>query len=175
MLSENLQYRASKALLVSNILSMFTCAATWGAQHRDVPGGGCFFNSYLSLSPELQQSHQETVTRLRSCEEKETGPEKRERQRGAHPAGAVTYAALKKSAGISAVRSYSGKQDCLKPDLASRGVWGVAVLPCCCFTPSKSFFLESIYRRGARRWRKLYRVNGHLFQAKRFNRVSTVA
>uniref|UniRef100_A0A8B9L1N1 protein kinase C n=1 Tax=Astyanax mexicanus TaxID=7994 RepID=A0A8B9L1N1_ASTMX len=29
---------------------------------------------------------------------------------------------------------------------------------------------ESIYRRGARRWRKLYRVNGHLFQAKRFNR-----
>lgn len=32
--------------------------------------------------------------------------------------------------------------------------------------------LESIYRRGARRWRKLYRVNGHLFQAKRFNRVS---
>ncbi|ETE63794.1 Protein kinase C zeta type [Ophiophagus hannah] len=31
-------------------------------------------------------------------------------------------------------------------------------------------FSESIYRRGARRWRKLYRVNGHLFQAKRFNR-----
>ncbi|KAG8505470.1 Protein kinase C zeta type, partial [Galemys pyrenaicus] len=30
--------------------------------------------------------------------------------------------------------------------------------------------LESIYRRGARRWRKLYRANGHLFQAKRFNR-----
>ena len=30
---------------------------------------------------------------------------------------------------------------------------------------------KSIYRRGARRWRKLYRVNGHLFQAKRFNRV----
>ncbi|XP_062821610.1 protein kinase C zeta type isoform X1 [Anolis carolinensis] len=29
---------------------------------------------------------------------------------------------------------------------------------------------KSIYRRGARRWRKLYRVNGHLFQAKRFNR-----
>uniref|UniRef100_A0A8D2JDS9 protein kinase C n=1 Tax=Varanus komodoensis TaxID=61221 RepID=A0A8D2JDS9_VARKO len=29
---------------------------------------------------------------------------------------------------------------------------------------------QSIYRRGARRWRKLYRVNGHLFQAKRFNR-----
>lgn len=28
---------------------------------------------------------------------------------------------------------------------------------------------KSIYRRGARRWRKLYRVNGHLFQAKRFN------
>ena len=35
------------------------------------------------------------------------------------------------------------------------------------------FFLSkgSIYRRGARRWRKLYRVNGHIFQAKRFNRV----
>uniref|UniRef100_UPI00358FD57A protein kinase C iota type-like n=1 Tax=Myxine glutinosa TaxID=7769 RepID=UPI00358FD57A len=29
---------------------------------------------------------------------------------------------------------------------------------------------KSIYRRGARRWRKLYRVNGHTFQAKRFNR-----
>ncbi|KAM5321614.1 protein kinase C zeta type isoform 2-T2 [Glossophaga mutica] len=29
---------------------------------------------------------------------------------------------------------------------------------------------KSIYRRGARRWRKLYRANGHLFQAKRFNR-----
>lgn len=36
-------------------------------------------------------------------------------------------------------------------------------------------FLESIYRRGARRWRKLYRANGHLFQAKRFNRVSVAA
>lgn len=31
---------------------------------------------------------------------------------------------------------------------------------------------RSIYRRGARRWRKLYRINGHIFQAKRFNRVS---
>ncbi|XP_030588508.1 protein kinase C zeta type [Archocentrus centrarchus] len=30
---------------------------------------------------------------------------------------------------------------------------------------------KSIYRRGARRWRKLYQVNGHLFQAKRFNRL----
>lgn len=30
---------------------------------------------------------------------------------------------------------------------------------------------RSIYRRGARRWRKLYRINGHIFQAKRFNRV----
>ncbi|XP_078467660.1 protein kinase C iota type-like [Lampetra planeri] len=29
---------------------------------------------------------------------------------------------------------------------------------------------KSIYRRGARRWRKLYLVNGHTFQAKRFNR-----
>lgn len=36
-------------------------------------------------------------------------------------------------------------------------------------------FAESIYRRGARRWRKLYRANGHLFQAKRFNRVSAAA
>jgi atypical protein kinase C iota type len=33
---------------------------------------------------------------------------------------------------------------------------------------------RSIYRRGARRWRKLYRVNGHLFQAKRFNRVRII-
>ncbi|KAG8193805.1 hypothetical protein JTE90_029539 [Oedothorax gibbosus] len=29
---------------------------------------------------------------------------------------------------------------------------------------------KSIYRRGARRWRKFYKVNGHMFQAKRFNR-----
>uniref|UniRef100_A0A671SCN3 protein kinase C n=1 Tax=Sinocyclocheilus anshuiensis TaxID=1608454 RepID=A0A671SCN3_9TELE len=29
---------------------------------------------------------------------------------------------------------------------------------------------KSIYRRGARRWRKLYYANGHAFQAKRFNR-----
>ncbi|XP_023204108.1 protein kinase C zeta type isoform X2 [Xiphophorus maculatus] len=29
---------------------------------------------------------------------------------------------------------------------------------------------KSVYRRRARRWRKLYRVNGHLFQAKSFNR-----
>lgn len=34
------------------------------------------------------------------------------------------------------------------------------------------FLTGSIYRRGARRWRKLYKVNGHIFQAKRFNRVS---
>lgn len=33
---------------------------------------------------------------------------------------------------------------------------------------------RSIYRRGARRWRKLYRINGHIFQAKRFNRVSNI-
>ncbi|CAD5122184.1 DgyrCDS10629 [Dimorphilus gyrociliatus] len=29
---------------------------------------------------------------------------------------------------------------------------------------------RNMYRRGARRWRKLYRVNGHLYQAKRFSR-----
>ncbi|KAJ9575954.1 hypothetical protein L9F63_007181 [Diploptera punctata] len=29
---------------------------------------------------------------------------------------------------------------------------------------------RNIYRRGARRWRKLYRVNGHIFQPKRFNK-----
>ncbi|KAM7046022.1 LOW QUALITY PROTEIN: protein kinase C zeta type-like [Molossus nigricans] len=29
---------------------------------------------------------------------------------------------------------------------------------------------KRIYHRGARRWRKLYRANGHLFHAKRFNR-----
>nr|XP_053637249.1 atypical protein kinase C-like [Cherax quadricarinatus] len=33
-----------------------------------------------------------------------------------------------------------------------------------------SYDTGSIYRRGARRWRKLYKVNGHIFQAKRFNR-----
>uniref|UniRef100_A0A182XFP8 Protein kinase C n=1 Tax=Anopheles quadriannulatus TaxID=34691 RepID=A0A182XFP8_ANOQN len=33
----------------------------------------------------------------------------------------------------------------------------------------------SIYRRGARRWRKLYRINGHIFQAKRFNRKAFCA
>ena len=36
-------------------------------------------------------------------------------------------------------------------------------------------FLGSIYRRGARRWRKMYKVNGHIFQAKRFNRVRMVS
>ncbi|UXI15247.1 ubiquitin carboxyl-terminal hydrolase 5 [Sarcoptes scabiei] len=34
---------------------------------------------------------------------------------------------------------------------------------------------KSIYRRGARRWRKLYHVNGHIFQAKRFNRKAFCA
>ncbi|XP_056654718.1 mucin-16-like isoform X3 [Monodelphis domestica] len=29
---------------------------------------------------------------------------------------------------------------------------------------------ESVYHHGTRRWRKLYRMNGHLFQSKRFNR-----
>lgn len=40
------------------------------------------------------------------------------------------------------------------------------------FLPKISNFLGSIYRRGARRWRKLYRINGHIFQAKRFSKVS---
>jgi len=34
---------------------------------------------------------------------------------------------------------------------------------------------RNMYRRGARRWRKLYRVNGHLFQAKRFSRKAVCA
>ncbi|XP_035828559.1 atypical protein kinase C isoform X1 [Aplysia californica] len=34
---------------------------------------------------------------------------------------------------------------------------------------------RNMYRRGARRWRKLYRVNGHLFQAKRFSRKAACA
>lgn len=34
---------------------------------------------------------------------------------------------------------------------------------------------RNMYRRGARRWRKLYRVNGHLFQAKRFSRRAVCA
>jgi len=29
---------------------------------------------------------------------------------------------------------------------------------------------KTIYRRGARRWKKLYKVNGHIFQPKRFNK-----
>lgn len=42
------------------------------------------------------------------------------------------------------------------------------------FESFKAFspLLESIYRGGARRWRRLYCVNGHLFQTKRFTRVS---
>ncbi|XP_015793089.1 protein kinase C iota type [Tetranychus urticae] len=31
---------------------------------------------------------------------------------------------------------------------------------------------KSIYRRGARRWRKIYKVNGHSFQPRRFNKVT---
>ncbi|XP_072035800.1 protein kinase C iota type-like isoform X2 [Amphiura filiformis] len=34
---------------------------------------------------------------------------------------------------------------------------------------------RNIYRRGARRWRKLYKVNGHTFQAKRFSRRAMCA
>ena len=50
----------------------------------------------------------------------------------------------------------------------------LSVFPSIPVSPGLPCFGEdkSIYRRGARRWRKLYRVNGHLFQAKRFNRVS---
>lgn len=40
------------------------------------------------------------------------------------------------------------------------------------FVCFEKMFTGSIYRRGARRWRKQYRVNGHIFEAKRFNRVS---
>lgn len=40
-----------------------------------------------------------------------------------------------------------------------------------CLTVCVRLFTESIYRRGARRWRKLYYASGHAFQAKRFNRV----
>ncbi|XP_041378091.1 protein kinase C iota type-like isoform X3 [Gigantopelta aegis] len=34
---------------------------------------------------------------------------------------------------------------------------------------------RNMYRRGARRWRKLYHVNGHMFQAKRFSRKAFCA
>ncbi|KAJ8916147.1 hypothetical protein NQ315_004514 [Exocentrus adspersus] len=45
------------------------------------------------------------------------------------------------------------------------------VIKCLLFrTQNHKAKFGSIYRRGARRWRKLYRVNGHIFQAKRFNR-----
>uniref|UniRef100_A0A914S6A2 Phorbol-ester/DAG-type domain-containing protein n=1 Tax=Parascaris equorum TaxID=6256 RepID=A0A914S6A2_PAREQ len=33
-----------------------------------------------------------------------------------------------------------------------------------------NYITETVYRRGARRWKKFYHVNGHRFQAKRFNR-----
>ncbi|CAK9295912.1 unnamed protein product [Gordionus sp. m RMFG-2023] len=36
-----------------------------------------------------------------------------------------------------------------------------------CLCPGED---KSVYRRGAKRWRKLYRINGHLFQLKRFSR-----
>jgi len=34
---------------------------------------------------------------------------------------------------------------------------------------------KNMYRRGARRWRKFYRVNGHLFQPKRFSQTASCA
>ena len=40
---------------------------------------------------------------------------------------------------------------------------------------SKNYISYSFFRRGARRWRKLYKVNGHIFQAKRFNRKAYCA
>ncbi|XP_018097727.1 protein kinase C iota type isoform X2 [Xenopus laevis] len=48
----------------------------------------------------------------------------------------------------------------------------IHVFPCIPERPGMSCAGEdkSIYRRGARRWRKLYCANGHTFQAKRFNR-----
>lgn len=50
------------------------------------------------------------------------------------------------------------------PHVAELGSWATRPF----LYPFLLFFPESIYRRGARRWRKLYRANGHLFQAKRF-------
>ena len=41
-----------------------------------------------------------------------------------------------------------------------------------CVKLNENKITGSIYRRGARRWRKLYKMNGHTFHAKRFNRVS---
>lgn len=50
------------------------------------------------------------------------------------------------------------------------------IIKCFLFcTHSHRVKLGSIYRRGARRWRKLYRINGHIFQAKRFNRKAFCA
>ncbi|XP_018409263.1 PREDICTED: protein kinase C iota type isoform X2 [Nanorana parkeri] len=48
----------------------------------------------------------------------------------------------------------------------------IHVFPCTPERPGMPCLGEdkSIYRRGARRWRKLYCANGHTFQAKRFNR-----
>lgn len=74
------------------------------------------------------------------------------------------------------VRRGGGCGGCLAPRpgaCARCALWGGGgSWPLRCLHPFLPFSPESIYRRGARRWRKLYRANGHLFQAKRFNRVS---
>ncbi|XP_042876799.1 filaggrin-like isoform X1 [Penaeus japonicus] len=61
----------------------------------------------------------------------------------------------------------------LRPDSASReGSFVSMLLQYFQWLQADAILNEdgSIYRRGARRWRKLYKVNGHIFQAKRFNR-----
>ncbi|XP_054712258.1 LOW QUALITY PROTEIN: atypical protein kinase C-like [Uloborus diversus] len=62
-----------------------------------------------------------------------------------------------------AVRLYELNKD---SDLTIHVFRGIPPVPgMCC--PGED---RNIYRRGARRWRKLYKVNGHIFQPKRFNR-----
>lgn len=153
------------------------CVSVQGAgweQQRHFPRS-CSFNSSVPLTWAEQAG---AVTGLWSCEGKETELEGRERQRWKHilPQPSLT-AALKK---IQIPRDCG----CALIFRKARLFWVTTCLPCCvwcCWAAMLLLYtflvssLESIYRRGARRWRKLYRVNGHLFQAKRFNRVSTVA
>lgn len=55
-------------------------------------------------------------------------------------------------------------------------LWTLLVLITLCIkyrvTISNFIFPGNIYRRGAKRWRKIHIVNGHSFVAKRFSRVS---
>lgn len=168
---EALSVPAMSRLSVAAIL----CGRCQGESSSAISPRSCSFNSSVPLT----WARAVTVTGLWSCEGKQTGLEGRERQRWKHilPQPSLT-AALKK---IIQIPRDCG---CALIFRKARLFWVTTCLPCCVWCCRAAMLLpytflvsslESIYRRGARRWRKLYRVNGHLFQAKRFNRVSTVA